>query len=63
MNSGFSVEDAKARLASQLSIEIKKERADYIIDNGGTKEETAIQVSDIYNLLAHTMQAIRESPL
>ena len=49
--SGCSAEDAMARLESQLPIEIKKERADYIIDNSGPKEATEKQVERIYSLL------------
>lgn len=55
VNSGFSLVDAKARLTSQLPIEIKKERADFVIDNSGPKEETERQVGEIYKIL------IRES--
>lgn len=37
-------EEARQRMNSQLSIEIKKMRADFVIDNSGTKEETKRQV-------------------
>ena len=39
-------EEAKQRMNSQLSIQIKKMRADFVIDNSGTKEETKLQVLD-----------------
>ncbi|MBI5640296.1 MAG: dephospho-CoA kinase [Nitrospirae bacterium] len=50
-DSGISREDARARLRTQLPIDIKKKRADYTIDNSATREETRRQVERIYNLL------------
>ncbi len=41
---GLSEDAARARMASQMSLEEKKRRADVVIDNGGTREETAAQV-------------------
>ncbi|WP_050181149.1 dephospho-CoA kinase [Domibacillus robiginosus] len=41
---GYTEEEASARIASQMPIEEKKELADDIIDNSGTKEETAKQL-------------------
>ena len=38
---------AKARIASQMSLEEKINRADYVIDNSGTPDETARQVRDL----------------
>jgi dephospho-CoA kinase len=49
--SGFSREEAIVRLKAQLPIETKKARADYTIDNSGTREETKRQVEEIYRLL------------
>ncbi|MEC2071708.1 dephospho-CoA kinase [Alkalihalophilus marmarensis] len=40
-------EDAKARIASQLPLEDKKSRADYIIDNSGSLEETFQQLKNV----------------
>lgn len=40
----LSKEEIKQRIASQMSIEEKKKRADYVIDNSGTVEETREQV-------------------
>jgi dephospho-CoA kinase len=59
IDSGFSREEALARLRSQLPIEVKKERADYIIDNNGIREETLKQVEKIYGLLAEEMKKER----
>lgn len=41
---GLTEEEAERRLAAQMDIEEKKRRADYVIDNSGTPEETARQV-------------------
>ncbi|WEG16194.1 dephospho-CoA kinase [Alkalihalophilus pseudofirmus] len=40
-------EDAKARIASQLPLEDKKSRADYIIDNSRSLEETFQQLKNV----------------
>ncbi|MGE5299946.1 MAG: dephospho-CoA kinase [Acidobacteriota bacterium] len=50
-NFGVTREEALLRLRSQLPIEEKKARADYLIDNGGSKEETLTQVAEVYRLL------------
>jgi dephospho-CoA kinase len=51
VNSGFTKEEAIARLMTQLPIDIKKQRAHYTIDNSATKDETERQVRSIYNML------------
>jgi dephospho-CoA kinase len=43
---------ATLRLNTQLPIDEKKRRSDYIIDNGGTPEETEVQVETLYKKLA-----------
>ncbi|TWI57000.1 dephospho-CoA kinase [Halalkalibacter nanhaiisediminis] len=40
-------EDAKQRIASQMPLAKKRERADAVIDNSGTKEETKAQLDAI----------------
>ena len=50
-NSGVTREEALLRLRSQLPIEEKKAHADYVIDNGGSKEDTRRQVEEVYGLL------------
>lgn len=42
----LDVDEAARRMQSQLSIEKKKELADFVIDNSGTIEETKKQVND-----------------
>ncbi|GMB07370.1 dephospho-CoA kinase [Thermolongibacillus altinsuensis] len=44
---GFSVEEAKARIRSQMPLEEKVKKADAIIDNNGTIEETQQQLHDL----------------
>jgi len=46
---GVNREEAILRLKAQLPIEEKIKRADYVIDNNGTTEETMEQVEIIYN--------------
>lgn len=45
---GLSREEAQRRIEAQMSIEIKKEKADDIIDNQGSKEETERQVQQFW---------------
>lgn len=44
---GYSLQEAKNRLAAQLSLEKKKERADKVIDNCGSREATLAQVASL----------------
>jgi dephospho-CoA kinase len=51
MESGITRDNAMARLRNQLPIETKKKRADFTIDNGGSREETRKQVEVLYRTL------------
>jgi dephospho-CoA kinase len=51
-------EKARSILAAQLSIEDKRQRADEVIDNSGTGEETRAEVERLYRKL----ERLRESP-
>jgi dephospho-CoA kinase len=42
---GISAEDAAARIGAQLPLAEKKRRADYVLDNDGSLDELAAQVS------------------
>ena len=42
---GFGEADARARVAAQLPIDSKRERARYVIDNSGSEAETRRQVA------------------
>lgn len=45
---GFSERDARARVASQLPIDSKRQRATHLIDNSGTPAETRVQVERLW---------------
>jgi dephospho-CoA kinase len=45
---GMTADDARARLASQLPIEEKRRRADYVIDTSGATAETDRQIQEIF---------------
>jgi dephospho-CoA kinase len=49
--SGVSRDDAQQRIRSQLPIEVKTTKSDFVIDNNGTLEETMTQVTAIYKRL------------
>jgi dephospho-CoA kinase len=53
--SGVPASDAKARLKNQLPISEKKARADYVIDNSGSKEQTRRQVEEVHRSLLKDM--------
>lgn len=46
--SGLSLGEAKQRIASQMPLDEKRARADLVIDNSGSQEETRRQVETIY---------------
>ena len=45
---GMSEKDARARIANQLPIDAKRERATYVIDNSGSREATRAQTSRVW---------------
>lgn len=47
----FTKEEAINRIKSQIPIEEKKKRGDFVIDNSGTIEETEKQIAGLYSLL------------
>jgi len=48
---GYSLQEAKERIASQMAIEEKMRHADIIINNEGSEEETARELTDIWEEL------------
>jgi dephospho-CoA kinase len=48
---GATLEEAKARLASQMPLAEKRKYADYVIDTSGAKEETLRQTGEVYHSL------------
>ena len=49
---GVDEELATQRVRAQMSIETKRELADWVVDNRGTREETARQVRSLFDQLA-----------
>jgi dephospho-CoA kinase len=48
----LTAKQANQRIAAQMSLDEKRRRADYVIDNTGTREHTRQQVASIYQLFA-----------
>lgn len=48
---GLTAEQAESRLQAQMSIEDKRARADYIIDNSGSLEDTGLQLGRLWDRL------------
>ncbi len=48
---GESEEQARARLARQMSLEAKRQYADYVIDTSGSREETERQTRELFTKL------------
>ncbi len=48
---GVSRKDALARLHAQMDIRQKKQLADYVIDNNGTRQQTKAQIRRIFKAL------------
>jgi dephospho-CoA kinase len=55
MKSGISRGNALKRLKAQLPIQIKKKKADFLIDNNGSRRKTFRQVEKIYGQLCEEM--------
>jgi dephospho-CoA kinase len=49
---GLSADGARQRIAAQMPLEEKRARADHVIDNSGSREDTRRQVEAIYRLYA-----------
>jgi dephospho-CoA kinase len=51
---GLTVEEARQRIAAQMPLDEKRARADLVIDNNGSREDTRRQVEAIYRRYAAT---------
>lgn len=51
---GLSVEEARQRIAAQMPLDEKRARADVVIDNSGSRENTHRQVEAVYRGYAPT---------
>jgi dephospho-CoA kinase len=49
---GISAEAARQRITAQMPLDAKRARADHVIDNRGSRDETQRQVEAIYRLYA-----------
>jgi dephospho-CoA kinase len=47
----FTLEQALARISSQMPLNEKRKYADYVIENTGTREETELQAQEIFEKL------------
>ena len=47
----LSEEEARLRIASQMPIEEKMRRADYVIDTSGSRADTDVRVRDVWNAM------------
>jgi dephospho-CoA kinase len=50
-------EAARARIASQMPLAVKARYGDYVIDNSGTREQTAVRVREVYRALLQDLHA------
>jgi dephospho-CoA kinase len=48
---GMAEEDARARIAKQISRDERLAKADHVVDNGGTVEQLDAQVDDLWTWL------------
>jgi dephospho-CoA kinase len=54
---GFSEEEARRRIASQMPVSEKAKAADYVIDNSGGRAETERRVREVYRALLGDLKA------
>lgn len=55
---GLTPDETKARMNAQLPLSEKVRRADFVVDNGGTLEETSRQVETLYAALERRSLAL-----
>jgi dephospho-CoA kinase len=54
---GLSEDEARQRVAAQMPLDVKRTRADDVIDNSGSRDDTRRQVEAIYRRYAPTRPA------
>ena len=54
--------DARARIRSQMPVAEKARRADYVIDNSGSRADTERQVREVHRALLKDLEARAQSP-
>jgi dephospho-CoA kinase len=55
------LEEATEALAAQMVLGEKVGKADYVIDNSGTREETQVQVEEVWQELLELARSRRNS--
>jgi len=58
---GFDLEDAKARMAAQMSREERVAGADFVVDNSDGRDELVSQVETLWADLVQMEQSRRKS--
>lgn len=56
MDKGFTKDEVRQRMSAQMPVGRKKQKADYLIDNNGTVEETQRQVGNLFTKLRSSLQ-------
>ncbi len=54
---GLAEAEARRRIAAQLSLDVKRERADYVVNNTLTLDATREQVADVYRKFRNGTEA------
>ena len=54
---GMSEDDARARIANQLPIDAKREKATYVIDNSGSREATRAQTERVWTSITASVSS------
>jgi dephospho-CoA kinase len=58
---GFDADDARARIANQASRQDRLARADFVIDNGGTRADLETQVDACWAWIESVRESVRDS--
>jgi dephospho-CoA kinase len=56
---GVTEEAARARTASQMPLAVKARAGDYVIDNSGPREQTAVRVREVYRALLEDLRQLQ----
>lgn len=56
---GLDREQARQRIAAQMPQQDKIDRADYLVDNSGSRDETLAQIDQLWPLLVMTLEGLQ----
>ena len=59
---GLSQEEAVQMIAAQMPAELKRARADFVIENAGTREQLADRVREVWDAIARDENAKQPAP-